>query len=635
MKICPTGAIASEPDGRDILSSGIIPEIKRRPVEFLPPFDLTVSNQRAMPSCFPSQTLVLTEDFSYKPISSIRVGDLVFTHKGRPRMVTETMKRNWQGTTKIIKISGDYREIEATQEHPFYAIKRPKNASGMRIEELISEIKPSFFPLSELKKNDWLAMPFNNYTKDKTIYSFERDPEFLWTLGLYLAEGSLKKSEVVFSLHIKEIYFYERIKATMEKYGANVSYSLNEKDNGLTVRINGEKWSKIFLELGDKYCDKKSINKRLMFLDPSLQMKIYEGVLDGDGCILQKKDRNRKTKNIISTSQELLLQLRTILLRNGIYSSIQKRKKRDDRKEVWVLEVYEKPLRSFVKEGYVFSPIKDVKIKSAFSGGYVYNLEVEEDNSYIVNSVAVHNCVGHTSATIKQFNEFKERNDLMFDGDWIYSEAKKIDGIPNFDGTYLRTGMKVLYDKGAKVFNEPSDPSKYRIGAYARVDNLTADSIKNHILIYGTVMAGFTGSNEGWQGVTVRPHKAGENTWGHAVAIVGYDKDHIIGQNSWGEGRHNRGLFKVPNSYLPFEAWVALSDMPNQPLTAQQGGWVAGEFLNWIGGKLIATHNLNVRQEPSLSGRVLKTIPRGTEIKLIDQQVINRDRYTWRHIELV
>jgi len=65
------------------------------------------------------------------------------------------------------------------------------------------------------------------------------------------------------------------------------------------------------------------------------------------------------------------------------------------------------------------------------------------------------------------------------------------------------------------------DPSKYRIGAYARVDDRTPDSLKNHILIYGTVKVGFTGSSEGWQGETIRPPKTGETTWGHACFVPG------------------------------------------------------------------------------------------------------------------
>jgi hypothetical protein len=243
-------------------------------------------------------------------------------------------------------------------------------------------------------------------------------------------------------------------------------------------------------------------------------------------------------------------------------------------------------------------------------------------------------CVGHSASTIKQYNEFKERQNISFDGDWIYNECKKVDNYSG-NGTYLRTGMDILYKVGARPVGGGDDPSKYRIGGYARIDNLTPDSLKNHILVYGSAMVGFRGSNQGWQGNVVRPPKSSENVWGHCVALVGYERLHFIGQNSWGEDRHDKGLFKVPLDYMPFEGWVALTDRPNNALKAEDGGWVASEFITWKNGKLTATHNLNVRQEPTLRGTILKTIPRGTEVHLIDEQVIHRDRYTWRHIKLV
>jgi hypothetical protein len=46
----------------------------------------------------------------------------------------------------------------------------------------------------------------------------------------------------------------------------------------------------------------------------------------------------------------------------------------------------------FLNSGFVFYPVKNInKIKHK---GKVYNLEVKDDNSYIANGVAVHNCFG-------------------------------------------------------------------------------------------------------------------------------------------------------------------------------------------------------------------------------------------------
>ena len=124
-------------------------------------------------------------------------------------------------------------------------------------------------------------------------------------------------------------------------------------------------------------------------------------------------------------------------------------------------------------------------------------------------------CVGMAVAGMKQYNELKEKTYKVFDGSWIYKEAKKIDGMPNVDGTFFRSGLQVLKDTGAKTGDE--DPSKYKITSYALVDDRSFEGLKKAICLYGVVLAGFRGSNEGWSSEIIRPRKAGETEFGHAV----------------------------------------------------------------------------------------------------------------------
>ena len=358
------------------------------------PFILSLKDQGQSGSCFPGGTLILCEDLSYKPISDVTIGDFVITHLGKKEKVITKYQKKWQGTMKKVFIWGDYRNIEVTPEHPFYSIKKPfvkrhKKNKWIKNDEILKNIQPEFYQIKELKKYDWVAMPFNNIIEDKTIFSYEKDPDFLWVLGLYMAEGSCDKYKVAFSLHKDELDWYEKIKRIMNKYGANVTYSL-KKPNGLCISIQGERWVKIFSELGNNLCENKKLDKRLMLLDPSLQKYIVNGVSDGDGHY------RRNTCTIKSTSYEMLVQLRTILLRNGISSSFCKEKKYEDKKQVYTLEYNLKGFSrySFIKGNYIFTQIKSISHKKANNHGYVYNLEVEKDNSYQVNGIAVHNCGG-------------------------------------------------------------------------------------------------------------------------------------------------------------------------------------------------------------------------------------------------
>ncbi len=172
-------------------------------------------------------------------------------------------------------------------------------------------------------------------------------------------------------------------------------------------------------------------------------------------------------------------------------------------------------------------------------------------------------CVGFSAASLKAEKERREQNAIDFDGKWLYDQCKLIDNYVG-EGTYLRTVMKVLKDTGAKPLNGlETDIPKYKIGGYAKVDDVSQAGLKSAIIQNGANLAGFTGSNPGWQTANVRPPQAGETLWGHAVTLIGWVKDQIIGLNSWGETWGDKGLFYVPKDYLPFEVWSILVDLPN------------------------------------------------------------------------
>ena len=181
----------------------------------------------------------------------------------------------------------------------------------------------------------------------------------------------------------------------------------------------------------------------------------------------------------------------------------------------------------------------------------------------IKNQGSTPHCVGYACATIKEFLERREGNFIEFDGDWIYNECKKIDGLPNIQGTYFRIGLKVLKDIGAKPLNgKEEDAYKYRIGGYISIP-CDFQSLKRAIYEFGAILMGFMGSNGGWSFAIIRPPKSGEATWGHATTGIGFEVTLIDGQNSWSENWGDEGLFHFLETYLPFEAWAVLVDLPN------------------------------------------------------------------------
>ena len=174
-------------------------------------------------------------------------------------------------------------------------------------------------------------------------------------------------------------------------------------------------------------------------------------------------------------------------------------------------------------------------------------------------------CVGFAGSYIKEYLEWKETGSYVeFDGLWLYKECKKIDNMPLFKGTFFRSVLKVLYNKGAMpVGGNEEDVEKYRIGGYAKIEDTSPESIKRAIYIYGAILLGFRGSNGGWRSIIIRKPEITEEQWGHAIAGEGFEVDYIDGLNQWGEKYHDKGRLKIPSDYEPVEAWAVLTDLPN------------------------------------------------------------------------
>jgi len=250
----------------------------------------------------------------------------------------------------------------------------------------------------------------------------------------------------------------------------------------------------------------------------------------------------------------------------------------------------------------------------------------------ILNQNGYPHCVGYAAAGIKQEKELRERKRIIFDGDWLYKKCKEIDGMPNIQGTCLRTVLKVLQKQGAKPLGQPeSEAIKYRIGGYAQVDDLSLEGLKKAFYVSGVLLLGFRGSNQGWQTAYIRPPKEGESTWGHATFEIGYKADFNIGQNSWGQNWGDNGKFYIPQNYMPFEAWAVLTDLPTEFLIGRLEGYVAQEYLKTdkylIGQEVYPYVNLNLRKEPG--GEKIITLTKGQKCIIISSESSKVGDYNW------
>jgi len=183
----------------------------------------------------------------------------------------------------------------------------------------------------------------------------------------------------------------------------------------------------------------------------------------------------------------------------------------------------------------------------------------------VLNQGSEPSCVGYSSVSFKREQEkIEEKKILNFSGQDFYQECKKIDGIPNQQGTYIRVAMKVMKNTGIK----DSENNIYKIGAYTKVN--TIDELKYALVANGFALIGveiFENFFNPEQGVI--DYKEGLASKGkHAILVGAFDDDmgRIAFKNSWGVEWGLNGFAYLTYKYLEkamSTAWTAI-DIDNE-----------------------------------------------------------------------
>lgn len=390
--------------------------------------------------CPPSEKLFCIDGI--KNICDVRIGDTIITHKNRWKMVTKTYKRKYQG--KLIKIKPFYFRIgtKATPEHPFFAITKKncpstggfcKSACGSSntcARKFYKNYKPEWVQAKDLRNSDILVFPrFNKKNKDvnhinvssitkfklpKTRIQINKD--FCRLLGYFLAEGyTNSRDAIMFCLSGNDAI--EDVKTIVsELLGINrFKERIRPEYKGTEIIIYSKALVDIFKQLC--YSNKrrtsidKSLNQSFLWLPQSKQVEILKGWWYGDRGY--------------STSENLINQMKIICLRLGIIPSIRVYSKEEHAKRIhrigkreikanhdlfhvnnlsFFRDEYEL-LKSamfkkfstkigrrhgWIDDEYVYIPIRD--IEDIEYDDFVYNLEVDGDNSYTTLNSCVHNC---------------------------------------------------------------------------------------------------------------------------------------------------------------------------------------------------------------------------------------------------
>lgn len=394
--------------------------------------------------CFTGDTLVNTLT-GYKKISDIDVGDNVLTHNGIYKSVHQVFKNKSPGFIYKIRLRNLGIPIRSTGNHPFLTIDKkeykklkyenkiptPKwvNCEDLKSEDVLIYPIPSYcnvqdnsyVDMSCYVKNDYWEIDNNkitpNRTQDRDSKSINRfidfaDPDMARLLGYYISEGSLNKGNIQFSLNKEEDYIIDDIRNIINKHITTtyreLSVSESKKDKSVNVIFCCRLLGEVFKEFCGKDVYNKSIPQFLLKAEPAVKKELLRGLFRGDGTI------SNRCISYKTVSLDLILKIRDILFNLGVICSLYK----DDNSKgygngyIYVIKIYN-PLQIYssnlfdnegllelrrkqnnqyiyLKDEFAYIPI--TSIESEIYEDYVYNLGVEDDNSYVAGSCSVHNC---------------------------------------------------------------------------------------------------------------------------------------------------------------------------------------------------------------------------------------------------
>lgn len=353
-------------------------------------------------ACFKAGTIVSTPNGATR-IESINIGDKIYTASGSIHKVSNMYKYE-SNDNKILNITGAF-PIHCTSDHKVFAKKFLYRGWKGKIH--YSE--PGFYPVSELKKGDRIALPILDFSNNKQNWI---DKKIAYAIGVYIADGYINRNNVVITPgYDEDKYYYNILKQagfviTDDKTRTSMRYIINR-----SASPNNERFFKVC-----ESCGRGAYNKHFppiaFHCHEYIIREIMRGYEDTDGSVT--KDGMVKVNTVSPhLANDYLLLLRSIgeypicylNKRDGTTMVIEGRTVNvRDRYEIYY-NPYKRDKHFMFKHdpdiSIIWSQLRSIEDDEDSYTVYCPTVVPFEDNfeehTFIANGVAVSNCGGSGS----------------------------------------------------------------------------------------------------------------------------------------------------------------------------------------------------------------------------------------------
>lgn len=384
--------------------------------------------------CFAKGSSVLTK-MGYKDISEVEIGDLVMTHRNRWKEVVTLFHK--ENIIYKVKAQG-LIETETTEEHP-YLVSKSSRVKGKRVFS-----NPDWVEVKDMKVGDFICYP--KILNEKNPLNLTVDEAYL--IGRYIADGHTTMHNRTEAGRENE-RFYNLILSVGSHKIPNIPIKHNlHKHTQSTHRLVFS--NKRLVNIVEEHCGRGAKNKVispiLLELPKDLLEQLILGLLEGDGSFKEG------VYSLTTVSKQLVMSLNLAVMKlYGVVGNITYTERPQktiicgrtvNQSDTYTLR-FTKEIRKqkhyHETEDYFLSPVKKVVKTSGVKD--VYNIEVEDDNSYTVNNCIVHNCQAWSVAG-KQLGDKDERGMLF----WTTLDIIKTVLKHNPNAKFLMENVKMKKD---------------------------------------------------------------------------------------------------------------------------------------------------------------------------------------------
>lgn len=343
--------------------------------------------------CFAKGTKVLGPGGS-KPIELVDVGDQIFSRDGTVQTVEATATLHTEETV-LLRAKGLPKILECTPNHELWAIKGETSdlrrvKRGDPGKPTVLQEKPRWIAAENLSEGDWIHTPHLKGTA-------EADKDWLWTLGLFLAEGhtifeggkSKKHFRIEYSMHVRELPILERVKKVLDaRLGKTGRIWTRPDRNTSHISYSGRDVSAEYREQFGHGAHNKKVPSWMFDLSPECRRAVVQGWVDGDGHMNARGQTSATT-----VSEELAWGMLLLAIGTGLEPMLYVHRRGEGptgKSATWTIRFVEgQDVRWVNGERFLRLDYRGRSVDPK----EVYDLRVSGEHTYTVEGFGVHNCL--------------------------------------------------------------------------------------------------------------------------------------------------------------------------------------------------------------------------------------------------